>query len=82
MRHRRVDRTGPNIPAICDLVRRCSVFEGLFLSPDHSAGASETQSGAGAECGRPISVKQLWSSILHDPKPIWLFPVQLAKGKH
>jgi hypothetical protein len=52
------------------------------VSPDHSAGASETQSGAGAECQRPISLKQLPSNILHDQKPIWLFPVQVAKGKH
>jgi hypothetical protein len=96
MRHRRVGRTGPNIPAICDLVRRCSAFGGLFLillavapfhyqgqvSQDRLAGASGTQSGAGAECDRPISVKQLPSNILHDQNPIWLFPVQVAKGKH
>jgi membrane-associated phospholipid phosphatase len=94
MRHRRVGRTGPNISAICDPVRRCGTFGGLFLillavaplhyqgqvPQDRLAGASETQSGA--ECERPISLKQLPSNILHDQKPIWLFPVQVAKGKH
>jgi len=79
-----------------DPVRRSCTFGGLFLillpvAPVHYRGqvldyrladASETQSGAGAEYERPVSVKQLPSNILHDQKPIWLFPIQVAKGKH
>jgi len=56
-------------------------YEGQ-VSQDRLAGASGTPSGAGAEYERPISLKRLPSNILHDQKPIWLFPIQVAKGKH
>jgi membrane-associated phospholipid phosphatase len=79
-----------------DPVRRRSALGGLFLfllavAPVHPQGqvrkdpladASQTQSGAAPGYERPISLKQLPSNILHDQKPIWLFPVQVAKGKH
>ena len=80
----------------CDPVLRYGTFGGLFLillavapihyqgqvSQDRLAGAPETQSGARADYERPISLKQLPSNILHDQKPNWLFPIQVAKGKH
>jgi PAP2 superfamily protein len=47
----------------------------------------ESPSGAGSapsmEAGeRSISTKQLFPNILHDQKPIWLFPVHVFEGKH
>jgi membrane-associated phospholipid phosphatase len=54
--------------------------------PDSSNGAPATQSlrvsptlAAGE---RPISWKQLVPNIILDQKPIWLFPVHVAQGKH
>ena len=48
----------------------------------HSSGASKTPTDQGAEYDRPISLKQLPSNILQDQKPIWLFPIHVAKGNH
>lgn len=31
---------------------------------------------------RPISWKQLFPNIVHDQKPIWLFPTSVARGRH
>ncbi len=48
----------------------------------HPPEASDAPPESGVEYQRPVSLKQLPSNILHDQKPIWLFPVQVAKGKH
>jgi len=83
---------GLEVSAFRGLVRGCITFGSFFLillaaAPTHCQGkvpegGSATQSDAGAGCERPISLKRLPSNILDDQKPIWLFPIQVAKGKH
>ena len=54
--------------------------------PDSSNGTPPTQSPGvsptRATGERPISWKQLFPNIIQDQKPIWLFPVHVAQGKH
>jgi membrane-associated phospholipid phosphatase len=37
---------------------------------------------AGSQTGRQVSWKLLVPNILHDQKPIWLFPARVVQGKH
>ena len=49
-------------------------------SPDSAAGSSSASSIRVAE--RPISWKLIVPNILHDQKPIWLFPAGVVRGRH
>jgi hypothetical protein len=46
--------------------------------PDTTA----TASASAAHSDRPISWKLLVPDVIHDQKPIWLFPKAVAEGKH
>ncbi|HLW55154.1 MAG TPA: phosphatase PAP2 family protein [Candidatus Angelobacter sp.] len=55
--------------------------------PDSPSAASSTSSGSDSASGdqpsqREVSWRSLPKDFLHDQKDIWLFPVQLAKGRH
>jgi len=54
--------------------------------PDTPETSSTTTSAASAACcsdiGRSVSLRQLPGNILADQKDIWLFPTNLARGKH
>ena len=50
-----------------------------------SAGQTSSASGSPSSVAaeeRPISWKLLIPNIIHDQKPIWLFPVSVAQGRH
>lgn len=50
--------------------------------PDDPASASSVASQADSPTQREVTWRSLPKDFLHDQKDIWLFPVQLAKGKH
>ena len=88
-RARAGQRRGSRLPRLCSafsgvllaLLALTSVYQARTL-PDQPAGTSAAPSTEGVEYERPISLKQLPSNILHDQKPIWLFAVEVAKGRH
>src|SRR3974390_2535074 len=47
-----------------------------------SSGNSTTPSSCCSDTGRSISLRELPGNFLADQKDIWLFPTQVAKGKH
>lgn len=50
--------------------------------PDDPASASSVASQADSPTQREVTWRSLPKDFLHDQKDIWLFPLQLAKGKH
>lgn len=49
---------------------------------DTSSTTGSTRSSSATPEGRDVSWKKLPFNILHDQKDIWLFPTQLARGRH
>ena len=69
--------------SICGLTNRVCAQAGnsdLPDDPSHSSRYSADRSGSPEE--REVSWRSLPKDFLHDQKDIWLFPVQLAKGRH
>lgn len=69
--------------SICALTTRVCAQVGNSELPDdpsHSPRYSADRSGSPSE--REVSWRSLPKDFLHDQKDIWLFPVQLAKGRH
>jgi membrane-associated phospholipid phosphatase len=67
----------PGLPLFAALILHARLGQGQEPTappPPSTQPASET--------GRPISWKLLVPNILHDQKPIWLFPARAAQGKH
>src|SRR5579859_572104 len=67
----------------------CLMSQAVFLgaqlqppTPPDSAQAPVAQTTATSVLDRPVSWKLIAPNIIQDQKNIWLFPVQLAKGKH
>ena len=61
-----------------------AIFLGAQLQPPAPADSAQAAASTTGEIApsRPVSWKHLPPDILRDQKNIWLFPVQLAKGKH
>jgi membrane-associated phospholipid phosphatase len=53
----------------------------VLEAPD-AQNATPTTTSAPVSTGREVTRRKLPSNILHDQKDIWLFPVQLAHGRH
>lgn len=51
-------------------------------SPASSASGSARSLPSGSSVERPVSWKLVVPNILHDQKPIWLFPASVARGRH
>lgn len=65
----------------------CLPAAGAAQSPGAIVGPNVTDAPAAAsnspgEVDRKVSWKLLPSNVVHDQKPIWLFPVRVAQGKH
>src|SRR5258706_16102420 len=50
--------------------------------PDSPAAVARSEHGDGSPSEREVSWRTLPRDFLHDQKAIWLFPGQLAKGRH
>ena len=50
--------------------------------PDSPSAAARSEHGNDSPSEREVSWRTLPGDFLHDQKDIWLFPVQLAKGRH
>ncbi|MBZ5543429.1 MAG: phosphatase PAP2 family protein [Acidobacteriia bacterium] len=64
-----------------------ALFAGLILhagpgTAQEPATPPPPSSSTVPDNGRPVSWKLLVPNILHDQKPVWLFPVRAAQGKH
>ncbi len=81
------------IPKLCLLIVLCGSFcglpnwafaqsqnAGLPDDPSHVSKLSEYRNDSPEE--RQVSWRSLPKDFLHDQKDIWLFPTQLAKGRH
>src|ERR1700682_305860 len=50
--------------------------------PDSPSAVARSEHGNDSPSEREVSWRTLPGDFLHDQKDIWLFPVQLAKGRH
>jgi membrane-associated phospholipid phosphatase len=55
---------------------------GALLQPTASGQTASAQAPAAPAAGRDVSWHQLPGNFLHDQKDLWLFPLQLAHGRH
>jgi membrane-associated phospholipid phosphatase len=63
-------------------------LNGILADPDtgevtaDAQGPTQVSAPVPASAGREVTWRKLPANILHDQKDIWLFPVQLAHGRH
>lgn len=76
----------PPLPAGTRFAPQPSSFRSVFPEPAWmqapAAAQQPAQATPASATGRTVSWRQLPSKILHDQKNLWLFPVQLAHGRH
>jgi membrane-associated phospholipid phosphatase len=85
-------RTNKNKPFVLVLIacagifyapnRACAQETSANLPDSPSSTAQTPREGSDAPEERQVSWRTLPTDFLHDQKGIWLFPVQLAKGRH
>src|SRR6202795_1472653 len=61
--------------------RSCRQSNNSYL-PDSPSAVARSERGSGPPAEREVSWRNLPGDFLHDQRDIWLFPGQLAKGRH
>lgn len=65
------------------LVDDAPAAAGISADSNQGAGAPQTgQAGQSPAPSREVSEKTIFPNILHDQKDLWLFPLQLGRGRH